>query len=30
LSGRDLAKKLEQGMAAIHAWRVQMLAEVLQ
>ena len=30
LSGRDLAKKLEQGMAAIHTWRVQMLAEVLQ
>ena len=30
LSGRDLAKKLEQGMAAIHTWRVQMLAGVLQ
>lgn len=30
LSGRDLAKKLEQGMAAIHTWRVHMLAEVLQ
>lgn len=30
LSGRDLAKKLEQGMAAIHTWRMQMLAEVLQ
>ncbi len=30
LSGRDLAKKLEQGMEAIHAWRVQRLVEVLQ
>jgi integrase/recombinase XerD len=30
LSGRDLAKKLEQGMAAIHTWRAQMMAEVLQ
>jgi integrase len=30
LSGRDLAKKLEQGMAAIHTWRIQVLAEVLQ
>ncbi len=30
LSGRDLAKKFEQGMAAIHTWRVQMLAEVLR
>lgn len=30
LSGRDLAKKLEQGMAAIHTWRVQRLAEVWQ
>ncbi len=26
LSGRDLAEKLERGMAQIHAWRVQMLA----
>jgi integrase/recombinase XerD len=30
LSGRDLAKKLEQGMAAIHTWRAQIMAEVLQ
>ncbi len=29
LSGRDLAKKLEQGMAEIHAWRLQNMAEVL-
>lgn len=28
LSGRDLAHKLERGMASIHAWRVAMLAEV--
>ncbi len=27
LSGRDLAAKLEQGMAAVHAWRVATLAE---
>ena len=26
LSGRDLAAKVERGMAHIHAWRVQMLA----
>jgi integrase len=26
LSGRDLAYKLENGMAQIHAWRVQQLA----
>lgn len=26
LSGRDLAQKMAQGMAQIHAWRVQMLA----
>ncbi len=30
LSGRDLAAKLEKGMAAIHAWRVKTLAEVLR
>lgn len=30
LSGRELAAKLESGMAAIHAWRVAMTAEVLQ
>ena len=29
LSGRDLAAKLEQGMAEIHAWRSAMTAEVL-
>ena len=27
LSGRDLAAKLERGMAAIHDWRVRLLAE---
>jgi site-specific recombinase XerD len=27
LSGRDLAAKLERGMAEIHAWRVRQLAE---
>ena len=26
LSGRDLADKLTQGMAQIHEWRIQMLA----
>ena len=30
LSGRELAKKLERGMAEIHAWRVRMLAEMLK
>lgn len=30
LSGRDLAAKLEQGMAQVHAWRVAQMAEVLQ
>ncbi len=30
LSGRDLAAKLERGMAAIHAWRARRAAEVLQ
>jgi site-specific recombinase XerD len=29
LSGRELAAKLERGMAAIHAWRVATTAEVL-
>jgi integrase/recombinase XerD len=29
LSGRDLATKLERGMAAIHTWRAAMTAEVL-
>lgn len=29
LSGRDLAKKLERGMADIHIWRVKMVQEVL-
>lgn len=28
LSGRDLAAKLEHGMAQIHTWRVRMLAEM--
>lgn len=30
LSGRDLAAKLEKGMASIHAWRAKLMAEVLQ
>jgi integrase/recombinase XerD len=30
LSGRDLALKLEAGMASIHKWRTQLLLEVLQ
>lgn len=30
LSGRELAAKLERGMAQIHAWRAAMLAEVLE
>ncbi len=30
LSGRDLKAKVEQSMANIHAWRVRMMAEVLQ
>lgn len=29
LSGRELAKKLEQGMDGIHAWRVRLTGEVL-
>jgi integrase len=28
LSGRDLAAKLEKGMASIHAWRAKMMQEV--
>jgi integrase/recombinase XerD len=28
LSGRDLARKLVQGMAQIHAWRAQMMKEI--
>lgn len=27
LSGRELSRKLEQGMTQVHAWRVRMLAE---
>lgn len=30
LSGRELGAKIEQGMAALHEWRVKMLAEVLR
>jgi integrase/recombinase XerD len=30
LSGRDLAAKLQQGMASIHAWRGRMLMEAFQ
>lgn len=30
LSGRDLARKLERGMAAIHAWRVEMTVAALR
>jgi integrase len=29
LSGRDLAAKLERGMAEVHAWRVAQIGEVL-
>jgi len=29
VSGRDLAAKLERGLAAIHTWRAQLTAEVL-
>jgi len=29
LSGRELAAKLAQGMAEIHAWRTRMLKEIL-
>jgi integrase/recombinase XerD len=29
LSGRDLTKKLERGMASIHAWRLRLIKEVL-
>jgi hypothetical protein len=28
LSGRDLAEKLNRGMAQIHGWRVQTLARL--
>jgi len=27
LSGRDLAEKLERGMASIHQWRVKMISD---
>jgi integrase len=30
LSGRELGDKIERGMAAIHTWRSNMMAEVLQ
>lgn len=30
LSGRELGRKIERGMASIHEWRTQMLAEVLR
>lgn len=30
LSGRDLKAKVERSMANIHAWRIKMMAEVLQ
>lgn len=30
LSGRDLAAKLQQGMASIHAWRGRMMMEAFQ
>ncbi len=29
LSGRDLAAKIERGMAALHTWRAKTTAEVL-
>ncbi len=29
LSGRDLAEKIEQGMAGVHAWRTKTVSEVL-
>jgi hypothetical protein len=29
LSGRDLAAKLANGMAQVHAWRTAQLAEIL-
>jgi hypothetical protein len=29
LSGRDLAVKLERGMAEIHAWRLSQIGELL-
>lgn len=30
LSGRDLAKKIDDGMSSIHAWRIAVLAEILK
>jgi integrase/recombinase XerD len=30
LSGRDLAKRLEQSMKSIHGWRIAMMMEILQ
>lgn len=30
LSGRDLSRKLEAGMASIHSWRTRLLTEALQ
>jgi integrase/recombinase XerD len=30
LSGRDLAMKVEQGMASLHTWRTTMMTEVLK
>lgn len=30
LSGRDLARKLERGMAQIHRWRLSLIAEALK
>lgn len=30
LSGRDLARKLEQSMNSIHAWRIAMMTEILK
>jgi len=29
VSGRELAGKLERGMAAMHSWRVAMIEELL-
>jgi len=30
LSGRELGAKVEQGMAALHSWRVKRLVEILK
>jgi len=30
LSGRELAAKFENGMAALHAWRVATIGELLK